>query len=344
MKLIIVTPFWNSGELTKKCILSLKNQYYTNFIAYFIDDMSTDNSYEIAKKTINNDDRFILIKNTEKKYKTKNFIDIIRDNPKINWDDVIIELDGDDELSDNFVLGRLNQIYSDNDIWVCGTKWKDIYGRIGNYVKPNLTNVRKSPWNFSHLRTFRSFLFNCINDDHLKYNGEYFKAACDLGHGIPILEMCGEEHFYFIDEPQYIYKWHNKQSYTNNTDFKDDKLQSKTAKYIYGLPPYYQIDIISPEIKPKKISTKNKPTNNGSKYLLSIPEKRRVNPIIPEDFNPNRTRSIIPPYDAEPKKTTIQHTPKDRNGLFQIKEGSLADFSRKVGDGRGEKHKNKLYI
>jgi glycosyltransferase involved in cell wall biosynthesis len=94
----------------------------------------------------------------------------------------------------------------------------------------------------------------------------------------------------------------------------------------------------------KKISIGPKPNSNGSRYLPSIPEKERVNSIIPEDFSPIKTRPIITPYETEPKKTTIQHTPKDRNGLFQIKKGSLADFSRKVGDGRGKKHKNKLYI
>ena len=70
MNLIIVSPFWNSPELTKKCIESLKSQYYTSFKAYFIDDISTDNSYDVAKKTIGDDNRFVLIKNTIKKHKT----------------------------------------------------------------------------------------------------------------------------------------------------------------------------------------------------------------------------------------------------------------------------------
>ena len=71
MKLVIVSTFWNAEKLVSKCIESLKNQYYTNFVAYFVDDMSTDNSFDVAKKTIGGDDRFILIKNEEKKYKTK---------------------------------------------------------------------------------------------------------------------------------------------------------------------------------------------------------------------------------------------------------------------------------
>jgi glycosyltransferase involved in cell wall biosynthesis len=349
MKLVIISPFWNSGELTEKCILSLKNQYYTNFIAYFIDDMSTDNSYEIAKKTIDNDDRFILIKNNEKKYKTKNFIDIIRNNPKINWDDVIVELDGDDELSDNFVLGRLNKIFTDNNIWVCGTKWKDVNEKVGKYNKPNLNKVRKSPWSFSHLRSFRSFLFNSIHDDYLKYNGEYFKAACDLGHGIPILEMCGEEHFYYIDEPQYIYKWHDKQSYSNKTDFKDNTLQRKTAIHIYSLPPYSQIEMEIYNFKPIIVSDDNYSVEEvvqvvkKPKYLTVTPEKK-PNPIIPKDFNPNKPRPVVIPIEPEPKKLIIQKVPEDRNKLIEIKEGSLADLSRKINIGKGRKSPNKLYL
>ena len=107
MKLVIVSTFWNSEKYVADCINSIKNQYYGEFVAYMVDDMSTDNSYNVALETINGDERFILIKNTEKKYKTKNFIDVINNNPNIDWDDVIVEIDGDDQLSDNFVLGLI---------------------------------------------------------------------------------------------------------------------------------------------------------------------------------------------------------------------------------------------
>jgi glycosyltransferase involved in cell wall biosynthesis len=336
MKLIIISPFWNSEKLTEKCILSLKNQYYTNFTAYFIDDMSTDNSYEIAKKTIGDDDRFVLIKNSEKKYKTKNFIDVIRNNPKINWDDIIIELDGDDELSNNFVLGRLNKIYMDDNIWVCGSKWKDQKGIIGNYGKPNLKKVRKSSWNFSHLRTFRSFLFNLIDDEHLKYNGEYFKAACDLGHGIPILEMCGEEHFHYIDEPLYIYKWHDKQSYSSNTDFGNDKLQGRTAKHIYGLPTYPRITL---ELIDNRNTTQTLPIDDNKIDIFSV---------LPNDFNPQKeinydiiNKRVVKEIPSAIKiREIIQNKPKDRNELVKIKRGSLADLNLQFGNVRN-KRKNK---
>jgi hypothetical protein len=209
-----------------------------------IDDMSTDNSYDVALEAINGDERFILIKNTEKKYKTKNFIDVINNNPDIDWDDVIIEIDGDDQLSDNFVLGLINKIYTNEDIWICGSKWMDKNGVVGNYGKFNADKARIKSWNFSHMRTYRAFLFRMIKEEHLMYEGEYFKAGCDIGAGIPMLEMAGEAHFYYLDQVTYIYTWHENQSYSSTNSFGDKTLQSKIAGYVYKLPKYDNVVIV----------------------------------------------------------------------------------------------------
>lgn len=242
-KLIIISTFWNCEKYVKNCIESLKNQKHTNFVAYFIDDMSTDNSYSVAGETIDNDERFVLIKNIEKKFKTKNFVDIIRNNENIDDNDVIIELDGDDKLANNDVLSIINNVFKDKEIWLCGTRWKDDKNRLGNYSKPNPERARTTSWNFSHMRSFRAFLFRLIKDEHLKMDGEYFKGACDIGHAIPMLEMSGSEHFYYINEPLYVYTWHDKQSYSESGAIGDKKTQSKTGGYIYRLPKYDKIKI-----------------------------------------------------------------------------------------------------
>ena len=113
MKLVIVSTFWNSEKYVADCINSIKNQYYGEFVVYMVDDMSTDNSYNVALETINGDERFILIKNTKKKYKTKNFIDVINNNPNIDWDDVIVEIDGDDNFVDLYQRGNGGQKWAD---------------------------------------------------------------------------------------------------------------------------------------------------------------------------------------------------------------------------------------
>jgi len=244
MKLVIVSTFWNSEDYVADCIKSIKNQYYGNFVAYMVDDMSTDNSYNVALDAIDGDERFVLIKNTEKKYKTKNFIDVIN-NPDIDWDDVIIEIDGDDQLSDNFVLGLINKIYANEDIWICGSKWMDKNGVVGNYGKFSANKARIKSWNFSHMRTYRTFLFRMIKEEHLMYEGEYFKAGCDIGAGIPMLEMAGDAHFYYLDQVTYIYTWHDNQSYSNTNSFGDNTLQSKIASYVYKLPRYENVVIVN---------------------------------------------------------------------------------------------------
>lgn len=327
MKIVIISAFWNANNHVKNCINSIKSQYYTNFISYFIDDMSTDNSYEIAKETIGNDDRFILLKNQNKKFKTKNFIDVIRDNAKINWDDVIIELDGDDMLSDNFVLGRINKVFMDENIWLCGTRWKDKNGNLGNYGKPNPERARTTSWNFSHMRSFRAFLFRQIKDEHLKMNGEYFKGACDIGHAIPMLEMAGSEHFHYIDEPLYIYTWHKNQSYSETGGIGNSTLQGQTAKYIYKLPKYEKLKIeysdsdknlelirIKEEETKKRNEILSKITPIGKKEKKSI-DYNSINALL-------KGKKVYIPN--ENKKQVRENKPDNRQQLIELKKDSLS--------------------
>ena len=328
MKLVIVSTFWNSENFVSDCIKSLKNQYYTNFVSYMIDDMSTDKSYDVAKQEIGDDERFILIKNTEKKYKTKNFIDVIRDNENIDWDDVIIELDGDDQLSDNFVLGLINKIYVNPDIWICGSRWKDKKGGTMKYGRANADKPRSTSWNFSHMRTYRAFLFRMIKDEHLRYNGEYFKAAVDLGIGIPMLEMSGNEHYHYLDEVTYLYTWHDHQSYSNNSSFGDSNLQKNTAKHIYQLPVYKKLDIGEGDIE-TKIVVENTPTSMD--LINNLLSEKPFNPK-PSSLNYdlinqiNRNKKVYNP--KENIKPIRENTPIDRNELIGIKKGSLADLAR----------------
>lgn len=49
-KIGIIIPNYNYGECLDKCFTSILNQTYRNFEIIFVDDCSTDNSIEIAKK------------------------------------------------------------------------------------------------------------------------------------------------------------------------------------------------------------------------------------------------------------------------------------------------------
>ncbi len=248
MKLVILSTGWNIEKYVSQYIDSIKSQTYKDFVVYLIDDVSTDNTFEVAQKQIGDDSRFILIKNTEKKWKTKNFIDVINNNSLIiKQEDVLVEIDADDKLFDEHVLMKIYNIYLTNpNIWVCGSKWKDTLERPGKYGKIVPERARTGYTIFSHMRTFKAFLFRAIREEDLIFNGEYFKAACDIAHGIPILEMAGSDHYYYFDEVTYIYRWHNSQSYSENGSHKDPTLQRKSSGYVLKLPKYKQL-VIGPD-------------------------------------------------------------------------------------------------
>ena len=67
----IVSCFWNASKYIEECISSVKNQSFKDFKMYLIDDVSTDDTVEKIKLLIQNDTRFDLLQNKDKKFKLK---------------------------------------------------------------------------------------------------------------------------------------------------------------------------------------------------------------------------------------------------------------------------------
>lgn len=67
MKVSILIANYNNGKYFKDCYQSIINQTYKNWEVIIVDDCSTDNSLEIIRKTIGNDQRFKLYEEKENK-------------------------------------------------------------------------------------------------------------------------------------------------------------------------------------------------------------------------------------------------------------------------------------
>lgn len=65
--MVILTGFYNAEKYVERSILSIMSQTFQDFKCYITHDMSTDNSVNIIKNLIKNDDRFILVEKYEKK-------------------------------------------------------------------------------------------------------------------------------------------------------------------------------------------------------------------------------------------------------------------------------------
>ena len=91
----ILTTTFNCEKFIEKCLYSIMTQSYTDFKCFITDDMSTDNTVNVIKKTIEGDNRFILIENHIKLFQPGNYDQVI------NWraipgDEICVEVDGDD--------------------------------------------------------------------------------------------------------------------------------------------------------------------------------------------------------------------------------------------------------
>lgn len=193
---LVISPVYNAEQYIEKTIRSVANQLYDNYRMIIVDDLSTDDTLNVAEKTIDSlpmeiRDRFIVKSNMEKKYAVTNQVDII-DRYGCE-DDVVILLDGDDWLvNDNYVFTYLDNIYSENeerDLMTYGSCYS-LADQIELVSQPYPKKIHETKdyrahnftWGmpYTHLRTFRVGVFNKIDRKLLKdENGDNWRAGGD---------------------------------------------------------------------------------------------------------------------------------------------------------------------
>ena len=186
------------------------SQKYKDFTCYITDDMSTDKTRETIKRTIQDDNRFILIENGSKLYQPGNYDQIIRQK-NIDDNEICVEVDGDDWLANSNVLSKISEIYQDENVWMTSGSFKYHDGRPGFANPPTSSvDIRKQTFTLSHLRTWKSWLWKKIKERDLKDEyGNYWSVAGDLSFMFPMFEMSGLEHYRFIPDINYIYNESN---------------------------------------------------------------------------------------------------------------------------------------
>lgn len=112
-KYSIIIPNYNNAKWLEKCLNSVLNQTYKNYEIIFIDDMSTDNSLEIANRLLKGHK---VLKVPYKKYNggTRN-IGIMEATG-----DYIVCLDSDDWLKSENTLQEINDQLEDEDVMFLG--------------------------------------------------------------------------------------------------------------------------------------------------------------------------------------------------------------------------------
>jgi glycosyltransferase involved in cell wall biosynthesis len=209
--MVILTTLYNAAEYIEQCIGSIMSQSFTDFKCYITDDLSTDNSVELIENMIEGDDRFILIKNTEKHYQPGNYDQVIRNNPLIDDNEICVEIDGDDWLPNSKTLQLIHDVYQNQNVWITNGSFRYSTGGNGFSQKQVIDdNLRRARMTCSHMRTWRAFLWRNIKQEDLKdENGVYWHVTGDLAFMFPMLEMATDEHYRFIDDITYVYNGEN---------------------------------------------------------------------------------------------------------------------------------------
>jgi len=202
MRFLIIVTGWNWENYIIPCFESIHRQTYTNWKVSVIDDGSTDDSYQV-------------LQNYHSKRFQINFFDknkgtyYARDQAIKNSSDydVIVLLDGDDELLPNalelavkeYEKGNLmtygNYVDSNNEICKIDINYPEEIHLNRDY--------RKDLFRCTHLRTFKKELYEAIPKWSLTQAEKDSYPDCEILFSM--LEMSGKERIGVIQEPIYIY-------------------------------------------------------------------------------------------------------------------------------------------
>jgi len=245
-KFVITIPTFNAEKYIARAINSALNQVYDNYEVIIVDDQSSDKTWDIIYDVCYyhpNKDKIKSIR------RNRNRIGVLANHYQMaqlcNEDEIIVNLDGDDELAGNLVLQKLDNTYLDPDVWITyGSFAYDMESRNpdphadprGFLSKaPDDRHDRSYPFIFSHLRTYKTWLFNNINVEDFKRDGQFYQMAPDLALMYPMIEMAGPQHARYIHEILYLYNACNPLN--EHTHLGTDTVM-ETARYIQTQPRY----------------------------------------------------------------------------------------------------------
>lgn len=234
---------YNCEKYVEKNLNSIINQTYKNYDIVYIDDASTDYTFEKASQILQDSefpqDRLKILRNSFNKGKMENVYNAVKGSRE---ETIVVIVDGDDWLINEHVLTLLNNVY-DESVWMTNGSYK--VEPHGNIVEPKINedywkgNIRHKSWEFSHLGTFRRELFLKIKlKDMIRKDGVFFQTSSDQAMMWPMAEMASKEHFFPIYEPLYVYNFQNPLS--DHCVKRVDQLD--TEQHIRNLRPYKKLE------------------------------------------------------------------------------------------------------
>ena len=236
----IITPVYNSEQYISRCIESVITQDYSNYTLYIIDDNSSDKTKEIINYFLPND-KIILIENIENKGALYNQVNTIKEY--CSDDDIVILLDGDDCLTNNNSLFNFYNELHDNYDFSYGSCWSEI-DNIPLIAQEYPLEIIKTKqyrnhlfaWNipYTHLRTFKKFLLNDIDEESFKNNGDWIKAGGDVALFYELIYQADGEKIKAVKD---IMAYYNDKNSINDYKINSEEQTNNVQKILSNKDP-----------------------------------------------------------------------------------------------------------
>ena len=242
-KIVAIIPSYKNEKWCIQNMQSILAQNYPNFRVIYTDDHSPDGTYDLVYKFIANYnllDKVTLIRNDTRLGALHNLYNMIH---SCEDDEIIVTLDGDDWFAHPDVLQKINDVYSNENVWTTYGSYQDVPSRVRGCCRPyeapviNANAFRRMSWRASHLRTYYAWLFKKIKqEDFYDKQGKWLDMAWDLSIMLPILEMSGERHRYIHD---ILYCYNNENPISDHK--VDQHRQRALAMFIRSKPKYQRL-------------------------------------------------------------------------------------------------------
>lgn len=200
-KFKILIASYNNEDWVEYNLASVLNQTYTNYKVIYVDDCSTDSTYDKVMEIVGDNEQFTVIRREENVGGTYNHISFFS---SLEDDEILVLIEGDDWFFDEQVLENLNKSYNEHDYWMTYGRFFVYDGTSDVITEANPQNTaypdfihkhklyRRDTWRASHLRTYKGFLVKAIDlqDFTSPINNKLYNHAADLALAFPCLEMC----------------------------------------------------------------------------------------------------------------------------------------------------------
>lgn len=214
MRVFIVVPCYGRPDLLERCAESIASQ--DDATVLIADDASpTRDQYKALRGC--EDRGWIVRRQARNVGALRNIVDAVRHleaTADFDPDDVVILVDGDDELTPGAV-GRIREAFAD-DTLVCYGDYRSEPPDPGcpppQPIPPDilrwgmvraLTRDHGQFWN--HPLAFRRRVFDVLRDDDFTIGGEWMRHAYDVILMVPMIEAAGAR-VKCLDSVNYIYR------------------------------------------------------------------------------------------------------------------------------------------